>query len=375
MAKKMDALLKEGIGQARLGRKREAEQLLRRVVTEDPENDLGWLWLSSVVSGIESQRECLNKVLEIDPINTHARYGLAFLARLRVGQEWRAAEAPWVQGLEETDSKATKIRCPHCGTQNEAWASSCSKCGAALKHVDVRESVRVAEQIRSRSTVSTAVIESWAGALTLHRKQIFDPEVELASAGRAITAIVLGVLLLVVVRLGLGLIPALVAGGVSTAALTQVGLLAVQDLGILLGSAIGVTLLLAVPTFVTRGLGGKGNFTVHFHMVAVAVSCWLVIVTLGVLALNLPGLFVAPSTWNALRPTLDVALGGVLAFYAFVLLAEAVQAGQRINPIVAFVVTGVVVAAGVAAYLTLGASLPGAQAFVVEMWGRIRAPL
>jgi hypothetical protein len=346
-------LLKEGIASARTGRRREAERLLRQVVEQDARNEVAWLWLSAVVTGTESQRECLYHVLEVNPLNTYARHGLAFLSRLREGQEWRAAEAPWLEGLEDvsvTPEEAPPQECPRCKTSNPAWARSCSRCGAVLRGVDIVESVTAEERVRSRSPVGTAVIESWVGILGLRRSQIFEPETELASLGRSLTALLMGLGLLLIVRAALTLVPVFRAGRPVLAVLRQAGLPFVRDGGLLLGGAVAAWLVLAIPTFpVSRLLRGNGRLKVHFHMVAVAISVWLVIAALAMLALWIPSLLIDERTLETLQPTLEIIASAGLLVTAVILVLQALQTAHHLRIVpaaveVAALVTGVAVA-------------------------------
>jgi len=75
-----ETLLQEGIQAAKRGDKQAAQQSLRQALEFNPRNTAAWLWLSSVVEGDEERRECLERVLAIDPDNQAARYGLARLS-------------------------------------------------------------------------------------------------------------------------------------------------------------------------------------------------------------------------------------------------------------------------------------------------------
>lgn len=64
---------------AQRGYRTRAYQLLSQVLREDPTYAPAWLWLSGVVDDPVRQRECLERVLYLDPQCAHARSGLAFL--------------------------------------------------------------------------------------------------------------------------------------------------------------------------------------------------------------------------------------------------------------------------------------------------------
>ncbi len=379
MAKKVARLLEQGIAAAKVEQKIEAEQLLRQVIELDPENERAWLWLSAVVTGVESQRECLYRVLEINPHNSFARHGLAFLSRLREGQEWRAAEAPWVEGLESelaAQADALPQPCPRCGTPNPAWARTCGRCGVVLQPVDIVESVRAEERVRSRSSVATTVIESWAGVLTLKRKQVFEPEAELASVGRSLMALFLGSLLLTLVRAALTLVPAVLSGRALLPLLRRIALPGLWDIGTLLGGMLVAYLLLALLTFLpARLLGGKGSLGAHFHLVAVTISSWLVVVAVGVLVVWVPVLLADSSLREVLHPILQAIVGGLLLLYAIILLAQALQTAHQLHIIWVVVEMGVLVIGVGLLYRAMVPSLPQLQELLLRLWSVLLFPV
>jgi putative ABC transport system ATP-binding protein len=79
MANRLDALLQQAIAAFQAGDRRQAWHLLTRVVRQDPDNELGWLWLSALYTEPEQVAFCLRKVLAINPDNAAAQDGLARL--------------------------------------------------------------------------------------------------------------------------------------------------------------------------------------------------------------------------------------------------------------------------------------------------------
>lgn len=73
----VQALLREGVGEARLGNRDNARTLLEKVVALDPENERGWLWLASVAESEQDQRTYLQRVLTLNPNNESAQRALA----------------------------------------------------------------------------------------------------------------------------------------------------------------------------------------------------------------------------------------------------------------------------------------------------------
>lgn len=67
----------QGIEAVRLGDPARGRGLLSQAVTQNPQDEMAWLWLSSVVDDNERQLDCLKRVLEINPYNHAARRDLA----------------------------------------------------------------------------------------------------------------------------------------------------------------------------------------------------------------------------------------------------------------------------------------------------------
>jgi hypothetical protein len=67
-----DELIQQAITQGKAGNKPEAIKILAQVVKQEPTNARAWYLLSQVVETKEQIEYCLNKVLEIDPINQQA---------------------------------------------------------------------------------------------------------------------------------------------------------------------------------------------------------------------------------------------------------------------------------------------------------------
>jgi Flp pilus assembly protein TadD len=74
-----ETLLQQGIVAAQAGRREEARALLMQVVQADERSEQGWLWLAGVVEDPDDMRTCLENVLDLNPGNTKARQGLAWI--------------------------------------------------------------------------------------------------------------------------------------------------------------------------------------------------------------------------------------------------------------------------------------------------------
>jgi hypothetical protein len=75
----MTTSLELAITAIRSGRKDEGRQLLNLLIQQNPNNELAWLWMSSVVHTDQQRARCLYHVLAINPANELARRGLQLL--------------------------------------------------------------------------------------------------------------------------------------------------------------------------------------------------------------------------------------------------------------------------------------------------------
>ncbi len=79
-------LIRQGQEAAQRGNNARAREFLRAAVDLDPNNAVGWLWLSGVVEEPEEAMRALERVLELDPNNQRAQQGLLQM-RARFGQQ------------------------------------------------------------------------------------------------------------------------------------------------------------------------------------------------------------------------------------------------------------------------------------------------
>ncbi len=75
----MATSLELAITAIRSGRKDEGRQLLNLLIQQNPNNEMAWLWMSSVVNTDEQRARCLYHVLAINPTNEMAQRGLHLL--------------------------------------------------------------------------------------------------------------------------------------------------------------------------------------------------------------------------------------------------------------------------------------------------------
>ena len=73
-------LLEQGIDAAKRGDRATGRKLLTQVLEADPANELAWIWLASCVNTLQERKECLERVLEINPDNARAKQALAAIS-------------------------------------------------------------------------------------------------------------------------------------------------------------------------------------------------------------------------------------------------------------------------------------------------------
>ena len=74
--------LQHAIELIRAGDRAGGKRLLVGILQAEPRNELAWLWLAATVDEVEQQRECLARVLRINPQNQPA---LRILRTIRDG--------------------------------------------------------------------------------------------------------------------------------------------------------------------------------------------------------------------------------------------------------------------------------------------------
>jgi Flp pilus assembly protein TadD len=97
----MDDVLRQGIAAAKAGQRERARDLLMRVVEQEKENALAWLWLSGVVDSLDDREVCLENVLSIDPDNALAHKGLGLLHQQKADRLMREGVAAAKAGQRE----------------------------------------------------------------------------------------------------------------------------------------------------------------------------------------------------------------------------------------------------------------------------------
>lgn len=88
--------LQRGIELAQAGQRDDARAILRQVVAESPDSEMGWLWLATVAADRIERVDALRRVISINPENTTARDALDEL-----GETIAAVEPSEVDAEEE----------------------------------------------------------------------------------------------------------------------------------------------------------------------------------------------------------------------------------------------------------------------------------
>ena len=76
----MSDILQQAIALIKSGDKAGGKRLLGEALREDPRSETAWLWMSGVVETDPQRKDCLERILAINPNNPQAQMGLAKLA-------------------------------------------------------------------------------------------------------------------------------------------------------------------------------------------------------------------------------------------------------------------------------------------------------
>lgn len=97
-------------GAIRRGDKAAGQKLLAQVLQFNPRNETAWLWLSAIVNDQVRERECLERVIAINPLNEIAQRHLQRLNQLQQKQESRSRSSEtYKQSILPTSEVQSKI--------------------------------------------------------------------------------------------------------------------------------------------------------------------------------------------------------------------------------------------------------------------------
>ena len=105
----VENLLNQAIMLAKAGRMQDAGSILKKIVKEEPENEMAWLWLAYCVVQTDQKIFCLRKVLTINPYNSHAQQDLNSLSEIQLSNSERISEkasVPTFASTQQTPNRA-----------------------------------------------------------------------------------------------------------------------------------------------------------------------------------------------------------------------------------------------------------------------------
>lgn len=97
----MDTKLQQAISAIKAGNEKAGQRLLAQIIKADPKNEVAWLWMSTALDDSQKKKQCLQRVLQINPANETARKGLAQL-------ETSTVKTPRLEDIVPQPSVATK---------------------------------------------------------------------------------------------------------------------------------------------------------------------------------------------------------------------------------------------------------------------------
>jgi hypothetical protein len=127
MGNRPSTYTEKGIAAAKTGNLNLARQFLKAALAENPDDAQAWLWMSSVVHTATEKRDCLRRVLEIDPNNTAARRGLEILGPEPVSPVSHEPVGPSQSPFDTSLSSAPKPAAPAAGSARRPAAPQATR--------------------------------------------------------------------------------------------------------------------------------------------------------------------------------------------------------------------------------------------------------
>ncbi len=364
MKGEIETRLELGIEAAQAGEVERAREILTYVIQLDQYNEQAWLWLSSVVESTADKRVCLENVLFINPKNTHAATGLQRLRKRLTdyltssptlpslsapqasgawdeeddewewaGQVEKESERKWEWDASDITSSSTPVgqECPHCGYRNPGWVYVCDRCGADLQPTNLHEALSSGAKPRGRSPIT--LLAAWGGALTFNRLLAFQPEIELASWGRSLSALVLTALFISIWR-AVAAVPELASR--ASESWQTITISALQCMIETLPTAL-LLMLLGIPIVLltwigARLAGGKQPFKTHAHLTLVAFSAWFILIALlASLPTFAPKLRDSDQGLGLFLESASPLIGGIVSLIGIIWLMQAMQTAHHMS--------------------------------------------
>lgn len=368
----IESLLDRGIEAARANEKDRARDILIHVIELDQHNEQAWLWLSSVVKTSTDKEVCLENTLLINPENTYAAMGLNHLRQqpelgisppttlLRLaGPSSPAKRSQRSSTAQASPPPAVRV-CPRCQFRNPGWAYLCDRCGANLRQVNVRQAVSKASEPRGRNFFT--LLEAWGGAITFNRLYAFLPEVELASWGRSLAALIMAMIFASIWRPTMSLALWLITSGGPWR--NQIAFNALRSAAHTLPLTLPLTLIcvsIALLTWIVARLaGGEQNPKIHLHLAIVAFSAWIVLIALLVpLTILVPYLLGGDTRFDLPFDVVQVLVGVAVSISGPIWLMQAIRTAQDFSFVRATMVALMLAVIGVLLFLGLNGMTGG----------------
>ncbi len=103
----LSQILEDGINAARRGDRNTGRRLLQQVIDSDPDNEMAWIWMASCVTTLVERRNCLERVLEINPNNSRAQQALQALGSS--GRNLEGGTAETIEQSRQTRRQTTSV--------------------------------------------------------------------------------------------------------------------------------------------------------------------------------------------------------------------------------------------------------------------------
>jgi tetratricopeptide (TPR) repeat protein len=157
-----EQLLSAGIEALKAGDTARARELLGQAIRRNPRDERAWLWLSGAMNTDDERRQCLERVLQLNPHNAAARSGLAMLADAAAPSAAAPAAAPATPPPAAQTRGAAPVAPPPLAESSMSAAASI----ASLRAVSTPR--RISPQLVA--VIATACVVAALGAILIRRR-------------------------------------------------------------------------------------------------------------------------------------------------------------------------------------------------------------